>query len=104
MASRPMTVADFSPGTGHLRDCEADTASWRPCNKDCHNHLFAVAQDLERVVNRLRNEQDEVDRNARAYGWEIGNQFPVSGPKEKVTFGALNPFIYPDWRRRAGLA
>lgn len=40
----------------------------------------------------------EVDRNARAYGWEIGRGQPI-GWEIKTTPG--NPFLDPDWRTAA---
>lgn len=48
-------LADFHPGTGHLHGC-ARTAfgSYAVCDADCANHLYAVAQDLERQGNLMK--------------------------------------------------
>lgn len=97
-------VADFHPGTSHKHDCpKTRVSSGADCTENCIHDLYAVAEDQARVIARLRNEQDEVDRAARAYGWEIRNKFPLSGPKEQVTFNDKNPFLHADWRKRAGL-
>lgn len=95
-------LADFHPGTGHKHTCaKTRVSSGADCTEDCINDLFAVAQDTERVVNRLRSEQDNVDRNARAYGYDVAKS---GGPPVAVlTLSADNPFIHPDWRERAGL-
>jgi hypothetical protein len=38
---------------------------------------------------------NEIDRNARAYGWEIGHGQVLA---EVIEFSAENPFINPNWR------
>lgn len=38
----------------------------------------------------------EIDRNARAYGWEVGHGHPLTEKIESTTPG--NPFMDPDWR------
>lgn len=40
---------------------------------------------------------EEVDRNARAYGWEIGRGRALT---EVVDYSPDNPFLDPDWRKR----
>lgn len=42
-----------------------------------------------------------IDRNARAFGWEIGHGADISKPVTEMTAG--NPFAFRDWRWRAGL-
>lgn len=44
------------------------------------------------------DEIEELDRNARAYGWEIGRGQPI-GPQIETT--PDNPFLNPDWRAAA---
>lgn len=44
------------------------------------------------------DEIQEMDRNARAYGWEIGRGQAI-GPEIDTTPG--NPFLDPDWRTAA---
>lgn len=39
----------------------------------------------------------EVDRNARAYGWEIGRGQALA---ETIEFSDDNPFVDPNWRNR----
>lgn len=38
---------------------------------------------------------DEMDRNARAYGWEVGRGKPLTAV---LDFDPDNPFLNPDWR------
>jgi len=38
----------------------------------------------------------EIDRNARAYGWEIGHGHPLAEQIESTSDD--NPFLNPDWR------
>ena len=38
---------------------------------------------------------NEMDRNARAYGWEIGHGQPMT---QVIDFSPENPFIDPNWR------
>lgn len=46
-------------------------------------------------IGLSRAQLDEIDRNARAYGWEIGNGHPLV---EKLdTLSPNNPFLSPDW-------
>jgi hypothetical protein len=49
----------------------------------------------EHQMNRLRPVLDEMDRNARAYGWEIGRGQPLL---DELTYSDDNPFIDPEWR------
>lgn len=41
---------------------------------------------------------DEIDRNARAYGWEIGRGHPLTDRIESTSED--NPFLRADWRDR----
>ncbi len=43
----------------------------------------------------------ENDRNARAYGWEIGRGQPIG---QEIGTSDDNPFLESDWRERAGVA
>lgn len=38
---------------------------------------------------------DEMDRNGRAYGWEIGQGRPLT---RTITFSEDNPFVDKNWR------
>lgn len=38
----------------------------------------------------------EIDRNARAYGWEVANGHPLTDKIEETS--PENPFMSPDWR------
>lgn len=40
---------------------------------------------------------DEIDRNARAYGFDVGQGAPLA---EKLTTSAANPFLDPNWREQ----
>lgn len=44
---------------------------------------------------------NEIDRNARAYGFEIGRGKPLE--RELNEISPDNPFIHPFWRSRNGL-
>lgn len=44
---------------------------------------------------------EEIDRNARAYGWEIGKGQTIGEPELDTTDG--NPFEDPNWRKTHGL-
>ena len=46
-------------------------------------------------VDMLAPLMDEADRNARAYGWEIGHGSPLVAV---LDFSPENPFIDPNWR------
>lgn len=46
-------------------------------------------------VDMLAPLVDEMDRNARAYGWEIGHGQPLV---RELEFSPENPFINPNWR------
>ena len=45
-------------------------------------------------------ELGELDRNARAYGYEVGRGAKL---EEIVTATPDNPFLHADWAERAGL-
>lgn len=42
-------------------------------------------------------EVEEIDRCARAYGWEIGRGHPMVETISECTLG--NPFLDPNWRK-----
>lgn len=46
-------------------------------------------------------EVQEIDRNARAFGWEIGRGHPITEQVGQISF--VNPFLNPMWRTAAGL-
>lgn len=43
---------------------------------------------------------DEIDRSARAYGWEIGNGQSIVA---KLNTSKSNPFMDPNWRATHGV-
>lgn len=43
-----------------------------------------------------RGDLEEIDRNARAYGWEIGHGHPLADVIESTD--ATNPFLTREWR------
>lgn len=45
--------------------------------------------------------KNEIDRNARAYGFEIGRGKPLERQLSEIS--PDNPFIHPFWRSRNGL-
>lgn len=59
--------------------------------------------EQQRMINRMAKKQaealspmlDEMDRNARAYGWEIGQGREIA---TDVEFSDDNPFKDPNWR------
>ena len=51
-------------------------------------------------VDMLAPLMDEADRNARAYGWEIGHGKPMA---PVIDYSPDNPFLKSDWRNRADL-
>lgn len=44
-------LADFNPATGHLFTCNKEWESGFACDKDCANHLYAIASHLDRENN-----------------------------------------------------
>ena len=63
----------------------------------------AVANEIVRsLVVEPRRRRDrilaEIDRNARAYGWEIGRGHPLVERIESTD--PENPFLAADWRTR----
>lgn len=40
---------------------------------------------------------DEIDRNARAYGWDVGQGAPLD---DQIESRPGNPFLDPKWRER----
>lgn len=71
----------------------------------------SVCDDCDKVVQKVWVAVDQsvvtdefitsIDRNARAFGWEIGRGADLSKPVTEMTTG--NPFAFLDWRKRAGL-
>jgi len=55
--------------------------------------------------SRVRQVSDsqmlEIDRQARAYGWEIGRGRSMD---EKIDASPDNPFLDPDWRDKHSLS
>jgi hypothetical protein len=83
-------LTDFSPATGHHKWCNCTLiGSGAPCSgtpegDDCASALYAMLP--------------EIDRNARAHGWECGHSGELlAGPGFT---SEDNPFIDPNWRDR----
>lgn len=83
-------------------------AVWLPFHFWRHDHLVKAAYrkgrsdgHLEAVTHRLtayselvpRNATAETDRNARAYGWEVGKGAPLG---VSVPLSEGNPFVAPE--------
>lgn len=56
--------------------------------------LVALA-NVEIALLRL-DKLDEIDRNARAYGWEVGHGHPLTDKIESTS--EENPFLRANWR------
>lgn len=56
------------------------------------HYLFGLT---DHQMTQLRPVLDEMDRNARAYGWEIGHGTPMT---DVIEFSEDNPFLDPNWR------
>lgn len=54
-----------------------------------------VDQLAQHLVAQLAPIIDNIDRNARAYGWEIGRGHTLTAT---ITSHEPNPFHDPDWR------
>ena len=59
------------------------------------NHYKFGLTDYQ--MEQLRPVFDEMDRNARAYGWEIGRGKPLT---QVLDFSPENPFIDPNWKEK----
>lgn len=59
----------------------------------------AAEKSVQLCIDRLSNEE-EADRQARAYGWEMGNAGHSGKLVEMVTTSPENPFLDPDWKSR----
>jgi len=57
------------------------------------NHYKYGLTDYQ--MDQLMPKLNEMDRNARAYGWEIGRGAPMI---DEMIYSDDNPFINPDWR------
>lgn len=62
-------------------------------NKPPFNHYRFGLTDHQ--MKQLQPVLDEMDRNARAYGWEIGQGKPLT---QVLDFSPDNPFLYLNWR------
>lgn len=70
-----------------------------------------MAHSVNRSIrDRLRSKRtlkrdpaiiEAYDRQARAYGWEIGAGHPMA---EKIESSLNNPFLDPNWREHHGLS
>lgn len=60
----------------------------------CPDHPGPLDDATDHVC-RLRPVIEDLDRNARAYGWEIGRGKTLG---ETVEMSPDNPFRDPDWR------
>jgi len=64
-----------------------------------YRHMLRTGYHLDYDVRTRLGASDhieEIDRNARAYGWEIGKGAPLSHGAVEVTDG--NPFMQSNWR------
>jgi len=58
--------------------------------------------DGENVVGIPVDKLEEMDRNARSYGWEVGHGQQLASKIENIS--EENPFQDPEWRQRVFLA
>lgn len=61
--------------------------------RDIYDVLIEVRDELRK---RNADELREIDRNARAYGWEVGHGQPLGRVLLSVD---SNPFLMPGWRQ-----
>lgn len=71
------------------------TTAWMDTsvNNEPFNHYKFGLTDHQ--MTQLKPIFDEMDRNARAYGWEIGQGQVMA---QVINFSPDNPFLDPDWR------
>lgn len=61
--------------------------------------LFDLIEALvDAHVARSRAQVEEIDRNARAYGWEVGRGHPLT--EQLNTVESANPFLDKNWREQ----
>jgi hypothetical protein len=63
-----------------------------------NSRLGFTQRDVDPLGRGDAAQLDEIDRNARAYGWEIGRGQSIS---EQVETTEGNPFLDPNWRAQA---
>ena len=52
------------------------------------------------MTTPMNDREFEIDRNARAFGWEVGRGQPIATILRKISDN--NPFMDPDWRDNIG--
>lgn len=57
------------------------------------SHLQKFTEEDRALIQK---ELDEIDRNARAYGYDVGRGHPLT--KEIAEVSEDNPFLDPNWR------
>lgn len=80
--SRGTPVSDAKGG------CCGKPIGCRIESKGCLHHAKKAKWQQEAL--------DEMDRNARAYGWEIGRGKPMT---RQMEMSPDNPFIQEDWKK-----
>jgi hypothetical protein len=71
--------------------------------EDVHQTLRNLSVNIKAVSLELRERAKktaEIDRNARAYGWEVGRGHPLAERIESTD--PSNPFLAPDWHKNVG--
>jgi hypothetical protein len=66
---------------------------------DARNNGHTMEQAADDATDAVLGIVAEIDRNARAYGWDVGHGRPLS---EQLESHPDNPFMDPDWS--SGLA
>lgn len=70
-------------------------------NGEQYQRLTQLAQTntigADRMARALLKTQEEADRNARAFGWEIGHGQELG---KVIESSPDNPFLDPNWRRK----
>ena len=82
-----------------------ETETW-PALSRIAQRSFSEGQirAYEELIERFNREEysnksltEEQDRNARAYGWEVGQGAPIA---DNLPESPGNPFSDPDWRQK----
>lgn len=86
-----------------------DFTTWNMLDRSGWEPVYVLSEEQRNWLARLNrkgpsellcDQTDEIDRNARAYGWEIGRGQIIS---KKLNTSEGNPFMDPNWREAHGI-